>query len=100
MNKNLILTPFPDTTVAISGTTTSASSVLTTKSNFVQVVNSGTTVAFVRFGVGSATALTTDYPILGGQSVILAKAETETYIGAIMASGTATIYVTAIDYVK
>lgn len=79
-------------TVSISATTTSANSAIVGDPQAVQVHNTGTTLAFIAFGTAAGLAATTaDIPLPGGATLYLHKAGA-TYIAALMASGTATIY--------
>lgn len=78
----------------ISGTTTSASATIGSNGSCqVLVYNSGTTLAFVVFGVGAATATSAGTPVPPGAVIILTKNPGHDTIAAIMASGTAAIYV-------
>lgn len=89
-------TPTPPT-VSIAGTTSSARSVLTNspvKSKDVLLYNSGTTLAFFRFGDSSVVATTTDTPLPPGTLPIFFAGD-NTHVAVIMASGTATIYATS-----
>jgi hypothetical protein len=82
---------------SISCSTSSASITLTSanaRGSFVTIYNSGSVPIFVRSGEGSATAVTTDYPIPAASRVTLAKSPAHNVIAAITASSTATAYVT------
>lgn len=60
-----------------------------------RIVNAGPNTAFIRFGVGAQTALTTDMPILAGAIELFSKAaDTDTVAAICAASQTATVYVT------
>jgi hypothetical protein len=86
----------------LSGTTTSASVTFTAgtpagtntvlNATDVMLYNSGTTLAFCRWGVGAQTAVATDVPIPAGTVQVFFKGVSDT-VACIMASGTATIYV-------
>lgn len=79
-------------TVSISATTTSANSAIAGDAQVVQVTNPGTTVAFVAFGPTGVVATAADIPIGAGQTLYLHKSGAA-FVAALMASGTATIYV-------
>ena len=60
-----------------------------------RVVNAGPNTAFIRWGVGAQTALTTDMPVLAGTVELFTKSEDTDTVAAICASAqTATLYVT------
>lgn len=60
-----------------------------------RIVNAGPNTAFIRFGVGAQTALTTDMPILAGAIELFSKAgDVDTVAAICAASQTATVYVT------
>jgi hypothetical protein len=79
-------------TVSIAATTTSGFVGVSADAQVVQVTNSGTTVAFIAFGPTGVVATAADIPIAGGQTLYFHKAGSA-FIAALMASGTATIYV-------
>lgn len=96
-------------TKTISATGTSASATLdatdvsATQTNtqvvgghsVMRIVNKGPNTAFLRWGVGAQTALTTDMPMLAGTVELFSKAFDVNTVAAICASGeTATVYVT------
>jgi hypothetical protein len=56
--------------------------------NQVCITNTGSYIAYVRIGVGSFSATTADYPVLAGSQVVLTKAQDDTAISHISASGT------------
>lgn len=94
--------PFtPDTanTKTLAATSTSASVTLATpdvSSNVLRIVNLGPNTAFLRWGVGAQTALTTDMPMLSGTVEVFSKSTTADTVAAICAGGnSATIYITA-----
>lgn len=79
-------------TVSIAATTSSGNVAIVGDPQVVQVSNAGTTVAFVSFGTAvGLVATAADIPVPGGATLYLHKAGA-TYMAAIMASGTATIY--------
>ena len=85
----------PGATAKVAATTTTGRVALSiTGAQTVAVVNDGTTVAFIKFGDSTVTATTSDTPILGGSSRGFTPPPTATHMAAIMASGTANIYVT------
>ena len=60
-----------------------------------RIVNSGTKTAFIRWGVGAQTALTTDMPILGGVTEVFTKSTATDTVAAITSGAdTTTIYIT------
>lgn len=86
-------TAFFGQTVSISATTVSASTTVSnTTANQLVITNSGTALAFIR--VGSATALTTDLPLLPGAAIVISRKQSDTAVSAITTSGSTTIYVT------
>jgi hypothetical protein len=83
-------------TQTIAGTVASASITLTAvgvNNPHALISNEGTTTAFIRFGIGAQTATAADVPLLGGNQVVLNIGGANT-VAAIMATGTANIYVT------
>ena len=56
--------------------------------NQVCITNTGSYIAYVRIGVGSFSATTADYPVLAGSQVVLTKAQDDTVVSHISASGT------------
>lgn len=85
-------------TVNLSVTTSSGNVALTgvgTGAN-VRLYNAGTATVFVAFGTSSAAAATTSagIPIPAGAIEIYTVGPTITYLAAITASGTATLYAT------
>lgn len=82
-------------TVTLSATTSSVSgSVPVAGGEMLIITNTGTTPVFFRTGSGSATALTTDLPILPGSAVTVTRPTTHDYAAVITGTGTATVYVT------
>jgi hypothetical protein len=60
-----------------------------------RIVNAGPNTAFIRFGVGAQTAVTTDMPLMAGMSELFSKAADTNTVAAICASAqTATVYIT------
>ena len=56
--------------------------------NQVCITNTGSYIAYVRIGVGSFAATTEDYPVPSGAQVVLTKAQDDTVVSHISASGT------------
>lgn len=56
--------------------------------NQVCITNTGSNIAYVRIGVGSFSATTADYPVPSGAQVVLTKAQDDTVVSHISASGT------------
>ena len=56
--------------------------------NQVCITNTGSYIAYVRIGVGSFSATTADYPVLADSQVVLTKAQDDTVVSHISASGT------------
>lgn len=86
-------TPCQGAGVTLSATTSNANAPFTAGialSN-VAVTNAGTSVAFIRMGVGAQTATTSDMAIAPNVTLILTKGLADN-IAAICASGTATVY--------
>lgn len=97
MSATDIFTP-TGSTVSISATQTTGSVSLTDpvagNSPNVRIWNSGASTAFIRWGVGAQTAVTTDLPLGSGQVENFFKGQADTF-AAICASGqTATVYFT------
>jgi hypothetical protein len=94
--------PFnPAVTVSIAATTATSS----TASGIAQnpnglnngptecvVYNSGTTLAFVAFGNGSAAALLTSYPVPPGATRLVSVGPNVNFAAAIMLTGAGTVY--------
>ncbi len=56
--------------------------------NQVCITNTGSNIAYVRIGSGTFSATTADYPVLSGAQVVLTKAQDDTVVSHISASGT------------
>ncbi len=94
MNINLF-TPIQGATVSISATSVNAQGTLTFNSAQARIANTGTNVAFVRWGATAQTATTADMPILPGTVEVFSKDPSHLNFAAICASGeTATVRVT------
>lgn len=97
MVANRAFNPVEDGTVSISASTSSSriqvQSVVTTNSH-VRIVNTGAVTIFIKRGVdNTVVATTSDIPIMPGTIEVFTLAG-YTYIAAITASGTGTIYFT------
>ena len=87
--------PRDGATVAISASTTSADEAITSGTYQLRIVNPTAVVAFVKTGEGSAlTATSADFPVAGGESVIIRKPSNHNIVAVILASSTGTVYVT------
>lgn len=86
----------PGLNKTISATTTSASQTLAGRNSLeapdVMIANEGPNTAFIRFGTSAQTAVTSDFPLLPGSSVVLKKTDA-TIFAAITSAGSATVYV-------
>lgn len=92
--------PFTPTgaTVTLSPTSSSNGAAVSglpsgANSGVLRVVNAGPNVAFFRWSNASATAVTTDMPILPGAVEVFSVGNC-THVAAICATGSATVYVT------
>lgn len=81
-------------TVSLSATTSSSNANITAGNSALRVVNSGTGVAFIRWGVGTQTAVVTDLPILPSSMEVFGIPIGANNVAAITATGTATVYAT------
>ena len=85
-------------TATISGTTSSARVAYPVNSDFVRVMNAGTTVAYVRSGDSTVVAAAgTGQFIRGASDTVFRRDRNDTHIAAIMVSGSATIYISPVD---
>lgn len=87
----------PGTTTSISASVTSASGTLTGSGNQVRINNATGQRAFFRFGVSSATAVSTDCPIEAGATEVFTRPTNMTVLAVILAAGSGTFYVTVGD---
>jgi len=79
----------------VSSTPTPANAGPSGGKSVMRIVNAGPNTAFIRYGVGAQTAVTTDMPILAGTSELFSKGGDVDTVAAICASAqTATIYIT------
>lgn len=89
--------PIFGSTVTISASTTSASvslSSMTSRPQQIVITNSGSNIAFVRYGIGAQTATVADLPILPNAAVVLSLNPDSDTLAAITASGATAIYAT------
>lgn len=87
--------PFLGLTKNISVTTSTAEITISGSPQQLVLTNTGTVVCFVRWGVGTQTAVaTTDLPILPGSASVVSCPGSTTNVAAITASGSTTLYVT------
>lgn len=86
--------------VTIAATTSSAEQALAVNSESVVIANDGTTSAFIRIGLGSQTAVLTDFLLLGGQSIVISKPANHLNVAAITASGSTSIKVMPVDVIN
>lgn len=92
---NLVLSPVNGGTISISASTSNARTALgAALGTTLRIVNSGSVVTFVKFGDSTVTATSADLPLLGNTSVVVAIPTGTTYVAALTASSTATVYVT------
>jgi hypothetical protein len=79
----------------VSSTPTNPSAGVWGGHTIMRIVNVGPNTAFIRFGVGAQTAVTTDMPIPSGAIEVFTKAGDADTVAAICAAAqTATVYVT------
>ncbi len=82
-------------TVAVSATAASSAQTLPADALCLELQNDGNSTCFVRWGASAQTAVTTDYPVLPGQSKIVSCDQGTLSVAAICASGeSTTLYVT------
>lgn len=82
----------------ISATTTSARVAYPADSDFVRVLNDGTTVAYLRSGDSTVVAAAgTGQFLHGNKNTVFRRDRNHTHIAAIMVSGTGTIYISPVD---
>ena len=90
-------------TQTISATASNLNTALSTgslASRYLSVLNVGPNVVFVKLGAGSQTAsTTTSLPVAVNERVVICRGNADDNIGVICAATqTATVYVTAVDY--
>lgn len=79
--------------VVISGTITSSRTQLPTTGGAARVYNSGSVIAFVRFGDSTVVAAATDSFVAPGSTEVFNIPSSCTHVAGITASSTASIYV-------
>ena len=84
----------PGPTVSVSCSTTSASGTIGIGSTSMRLANIGSAPIFVRWGTGTQTAVTTDFPVLPNTAILVSKPADVVTVAAITASGTGTLYIT------
>jgi hypothetical protein len=90
--------PFrPLATNSVAAGTTSQAVALPVQGNVLEVQNAGNVAIFITLGGSSVTSTAAaGYPVLPGQCKLISRdPNTETYLAAITAAGTAALYVTA-----
>lgn len=92
---NSPFTPSHGNTVRLAVTAANTPGTLAIQSSQIRVYNGGPNKAFIRWGVGAQTALTTDTPVAPGGTEVFTKQPEATGIAAICdATETATVFVT------
>lgn len=87
---------WPVETKSISVTDTSGSSTFTGASaEQLRIYNAGNNMAFIRWGAGAQTALTTDMPIPAGGIEVFYKGSNDTLAAICSTSSTTTLYCTS-----
>lgn len=84
----------PFATATLTATTTSSTGSIPRHAQTLEIQNAGDAVVFVRWGLGAQTAVTTDYPVLPGQSKVVTCGTGNDTVAVIAAGGTNTVYVT------
>lgn len=88
--------PFtPGVTVTVSASGTTASGAINSAAGQIMVFNGGTTLGFYRTSSGASTAVITDTPIPAGAILVFTKPVGHDTFSCILASGTASVYVTS-----
>lgn len=83
-------------TATLAVTATSANVAISAIPPVVEIQNAGDSIAFCRWGIGTQTAVTTDYPVLPGQSKSITIGTGNNNFAAICAAGlTTTLYITS-----
>ena len=86
----------PLATLTLAATATSANGAISPVAQTLEIQNAGGSTAFVRWGIGTQTAVTTDYPVLSGQSKVITCGTGNTNFAAICAAGeSTTLYITS-----
>ena len=84
----------PFATATLTATTSSSSGAIPPRAETLEIQNAGDAVVFVRWGLGAQTAVTSDYPVLPGQSKVVTCGTGNDTVAVIAASGSNTVYVT------
>lgn len=85
--------PMPGKSTSIAATTTTASASVPAEAPSLRVFNAGPATIFIRWGVGTQTALTTDMAIPAGVVEVFYKRVADT-VAAITSAGASTVYLT------
>jgi hypothetical protein len=94
---SLPFSPYYNATVILSGTTTTSNAAITATCNALRIVNIGTVATFINLGTDNTVAATNNDFVVGpNESVVISKGANYSYIAALTASGTATVYVTPV----
>lgn len=80
--------PWYGSGIVVSPGVASASSTIGRGSKSLTLTNLGANLCYVRVGTGSITASAADYPLLSGAQVSISKAQDDTTVAYISASGT------------
>lgn len=91
--------PFrPGSTITIAASTTATTAVPlpigSAPSWQVMVQNTGSNLAFCKFGASPVTATTGDFPLAPGAILVLTMDGDQKYVSAITAASTTTVYIT------
>jgi len=93
---SLPISPYFDATVTISASTTTARGAITASCNALRIVNIGSVATFVKLGDVTVEATNNDFVLAPNEAVVIAKGSNYSYLAALTASGTATVYVTPV----
>lgn len=86
--------PYFDATITLSATTTTSRGAITVDCQCLRIVNIGTVATFIKLGDVTVDATNNDFVLAPNEAVVIAKGSNYSYIAAMTASGTATVYVT------
>lgn len=86
--------PFFDATVIISASTSNARGAITVDCQCLRIVNIGTVATFIKLGDATVEATNNDFVLAPNEAVLISKGANYSYVAALTASGTATVYVT------
>lgn len=81
-------------TTTLTPTTSSDVDTFTPSYGRIRVYNAGPNIAFLSSGIGTFTAAVTGCPLAAGAIETFSVPANHTYVGAICATGSATVYVT------